>query len=208
MYGLLTTGKPSSSLTRTGKRKKAHHFELVIDTKKNEPKVKRDDEVEWDVATTAHASRSSSRRNYRGGQHSVDAYIRQISLANPHAEITYVPPKAEEHGAEHVFPRVTKEIPRRDRRDQAAPLRGRARRVLMQMFRDTKARNLRVVSDIATSAASRRAPAGQICEPGGVRQRAGPARSAATRPRRSTTRSRPRRSWRRRRIASHRSART
>ena len=49
---------------------------------------------------------------YRKGQHSVDNYIRQISLANPHAEITYVPPKAEEHGAEHRFPRVTQEIPK------------------------------------------------------------------------------------------------
>jgi len=32
MYGLLTTGKPISILTRTGPKKDAHQFELVIDT--------------------------------------------------------------------------------------------------------------------------------------------------------------------------------
>jgi DNA topoisomerase-6 subunit B len=72
----------------------------------------------------------------------VDAYIRQISLANPHAEITYVPPKAEEHGAEHVFPRVTQEVPEETAEIQPHPY-GVELGVLMQMFRDTKARNVR-----------------------------------------------------------------
>jgi DNA topoisomerase-6 subunit B len=110
MYGLLTTGKPVIITTRTGPRKKAHHFELVIDTKKNEPKVTIDTEVEWhpDHGTRVEIELEGA---YRGGQHSVDAYIRQISLANPHARITYVPPKAEEHGAEHEFPRVSDELP-------------------------------------------------------------------------------------------------
>ena len=35
MYGLLTTGKPIVITTRTGAKQPAHHFELVIDTKKN-----------------------------------------------------------------------------------------------------------------------------------------------------------------------------
>jgi DNA topoisomerase-6 subunit B len=39
MYGLLTTGKPIAVTTRTGKNSEAHYFELVIDTKTNEPKV-------------------------------------------------------------------------------------------------------------------------------------------------------------------------
>ena len=69
----------------------AHHFELVIDTKKNEPKVKKDVVLQWhkDHGTRVEIELEGS---YRGGRHSVDAYIRQISLANPHAQITYVPP--------------------------------------------------------------------------------------------------------------------
>jgi DNA topoisomerase-6 subunit B len=140
MYGLLTTGKPIVITTRTGPDKDAHHFELVIDTKRNEPKVKRDEVVEWDKK---HGTRVEIELEggYRGGQHSVDAYIRQISLANPHAEITYVPPKAEEHGAEHTFARVTEEIPEETAEIQPHPY-GVELGVLMQMFRDTKARSV------------------------------------------------------------------
>ena len=141
MYGLLTTGKPIIITTRTGPKKDAHHIELVIDTKQNAPKIKRDDVVDWDKK---HGTRVEIELEgaYRGGQHSVDAYIRQISLANPHAEITYVPPKAEEHGAEHVFPRVTNEIPEETAEIMPHPY-GVELGVLMQMFRDTKARNVR-----------------------------------------------------------------
>ena len=141
MYGLLTTGKPVRITTRISKRKPAHRFELVIDTQKNEPKIKREEEVEWphDHGTRVEIELEGS---YRGGQHSVDAYIRQISLANPHAEITYVPPKAEEHGAEHVFERVTKELPPETSEIKPHPY-GVELGVLMQMFRDTKGRNVR-----------------------------------------------------------------
>jgi len=141
MYGLLTTGKPIIITTRTGPKKDAHHLELVIDTKLNAPKIKRDDVAEWDKQ---HGTRVEIELEgaYRGGQHSVDAYIRQISLANPHAEITYVPPKAEEHGAEHVFPRVTNELPKETAEIKPHPY-GVELGVLMQMFRDTAARNVR-----------------------------------------------------------------
>jgi DNA topoisomerase-6 subunit B len=141
MYGLLTTGKPIAITTRTGKNHDAHYFELVIDTKANEPKVKRDEVVKWDVE---HGTRVEIELEgaYRGGQHSVDAYIRQISLANPHAEIVYVPPKAEEHGASHTFPRVATQLPPETAEIQPHP-HGVELGVLMQMFRDTSARNLR-----------------------------------------------------------------
>jgi DNA topoisomerase-6 subunit B len=165
MYGLLTTGKPIVITTRTGPNKKAHQFELVIDTKRNEPKVRRQEEVEWnkDHGTRVEIELEGT---YRGGQHSVDAYIRQISLANPHAQITYVPPKAEEHGAEHVFPRVTKEIPEETAEIKPHPY-GVELGVLMQMFRDTKARNLRSCLTGDFSRVSARTGT-DICERAGV----------------------------------------
>jgi DNA topoisomerase-6 subunit B len=182
MYGLLTTGKPITVTTRTGPKKEAHRLEVVMDTKSNEPKVKLDETVEWEVP---HGTRVEIELegSYRGGQHSVDAYIRQISLANPHAEIRYVPPKraggakaAEpetplldaagltEKGAaaaaaaaelddddmpalpsadgEILFPRVADEIPPETAEIKPHPY-GVELGVLMQMFRDTTARNLR-----------------------------------------------------------------
>ena len=141
MYGLLTTGRPVRITTRPGKKKQAHLFELVIDTQKNEPRVKRDEVVTWSEAQGTRVE-IELEGNYRGGQHSVDAYIRQISLANPHARITYVPPAAEEHGTEHVFERVTKELPPETAEIKPHPY-GVELGVLMQMFRDTRARNVR-----------------------------------------------------------------
>ena len=149
MYGLLTTGKPVVITTSTGAKQDAHHFELVIDTQKNEPRVKVDKTVSWpcDHGTRVEIELEG---NYRGGQHSVDNYIRQISLANPHAEITYVPPKAEEHGAEHIFPRVSSELPPDTDEIKPHPY-GVELGVLMQMFRDTRSRNVRgcLVSDFS-----------------------------------------------------------
>jgi DNA topoisomerase-6 subunit B len=165
MYGLLTTGKPVQIITRTSKKADAHHFELVIDTRKNEPKVKRDDVVEWDKPRGTRVE-IELEGAYRGGQHSVDAYIRQISLANPHAEITYVPPKAEEHGASHTFPRVSKEVPEETAEIKPHPY-GVELGVLMQMFRDTPARNLRsCLSGDFSRVSSNSAKA--ICETAGV----------------------------------------
>jgi DNA topoisomerase-6 subunit B len=165
MYGLLTTGKPVIITTRTGPKKKAHHFELVIDTKKNEPKVTIDTEVEWhpDHGTRVEIELEGA---YRGGQHSVDAYIRQISLANPHARITYVPPKAEEHGAEHEFPRVSDELPVETAEIKPHPY-GVELGVLMQMFRDTKTRNVRscLAADFSRVSSS---TAAAICKTAGV----------------------------------------
>jgi DNA topoisomerase-6 subunit B len=165
MYGLLTTGKPVKIITRAGQRAKAHHFELVIDTRKNEPKVKRDAEVDWRKGQGTRVE-IELEGTYRGGQHSVDSYIRQISLANPHAQITYVPPKAEAHGAEHTFPRVTKEIPEQTAEIKPHPY-GVELGVLMQMFRDTKARNLRACLNGEFSRVSPRT-AKEICETSGV----------------------------------------
>ena len=161
MYGLLTTGKPIVITTRTAGGREAHHLELVIDTKRNEPKVKQDEVVPWD---RPHGTRVEIELEgaYRGGQHSVDAYIRQISLANPHAQITFVPPKAEEHGAEHVFPRVSDELPPDTAEIKPHPY-GVELGVLMQMFRDTTARNLRGCLQADFSRVSART-ADEICE--------------------------------------------
>ncbi|MCG8591164.1 MAG: DNA topoisomerase VI subunit B [Proteobacteria bacterium] len=141
MYGLLTTGKPVVITTRTGKKKEAHHFELVIDTKTNQPRVKRDDVVDW---PREHGTRVEIELegNYRGGQHSVDNYVRQISLANPHASIRYSPPGGEGEAAVHKFAAVTKELPPTTAEIKPHPY-GVELGVLMQMFRDTTSRNVK-----------------------------------------------------------------
>ena len=165
MYGLLTTGRPVKVTTRTGKRKDAHRIDLVIDTQTNRPQVKKDSVVKWKKPQGTRVE-IELEGSYRGGRHSVDNYIRQISLANPHAKITYVPPVAEEHGDEHVFPRVTKTLPDYTEEIQPHPY-GVELGVLMQMFRDTKARNLTSCLRSDFSRVSGRVAA-DICDRAGI----------------------------------------
>jgi DNA topoisomerase VI subunit B len=165
MYGLLTTGKPIVITTRTGAKQPAHHLELVIDTKSNQPKVRRDDEVAWEKP---HGTRVEIELEgaWRGGQHSVDAYLRQISLANPHARIDYVPPKGQEGAVVVEHPRVTDELPPATAEIKPHPY-GVELGVLMQMLRDTAARNLK---GCLTGDFSRVSPriAEEICKKAGV----------------------------------------
>jgi len=165
MYGLLTTGKPVVITTRTGPKSPAHHFELVIDTKTNQPKVKVDEEVKWekDHGTRVEIELEGA---WRGGQHSVDAYVRQISLANPHARIVYVPPKAEGTAELIELPRVAEELPPATAEIMPHPY-GVELGVLMQMLRDTQARNLK---GCLTGDFSRVSPriAEEICKKAGV----------------------------------------
>ncbi|MCP5066857.1 MAG: DNA topoisomerase VI subunit B, partial [bacterium] len=141
MYGLLTTGRPIVITTRTGAKKPAHHFELVIDTKSNEPRVKKDLEVDWqsDHGTRVEIELEGA---YRGGRHSVEASIRQISLANPHARPEVLPPNPEKTNGSVLFDRVTEELPPETDEIKPHPY-GVELGVLMQMFRDTKSRNVR-----------------------------------------------------------------
>jgi len=176
MYGLLTTGKPVRILTRTGKKKQAHRFALVIDTQKNEPRVRSDTVTDWKVA---HGTRVEIELEgaYRGGRHSVEAYIRQISLANPHATLLYrgpIPtrkadatPDAPQPEAElHRFDRVTRDLPAETSEIKPHPY-GVELGVLMQMFRDTRARNVKTCLQGDFARVSSRV-AGEICEGAGV----------------------------------------
>ena len=61
MYGQLTTGKPVKVISRTGPRATAHYFEVQIDTKKNEPLVHENKQIEWDPAAR-HRGGDRSRR--------------------------------------------------------------------------------------------------------------------------------------------------
>ena len=90
MYGLLTTGHPVRVISRISPKKPANLFEIAIDTKKNQPAIKHQDSVKWDRERGTSVE-IELEAQYRKGQHSVDNYIRQISLANPHATLRYFP---------------------------------------------------------------------------------------------------------------------
>ncbi len=202
MYGQLTTGKPVRILSRIGPSKPAHLFELAIDTQKNEPVVLKDEEIEWD---RPHGTRVEIELEavYKKGRQSVDDYLEQTALANPHATVLYSPPR-------EADPRVRA---RRDRaaprapRDQAAPVRRRARHA------DPDAQgHPRGISGRRSKTDFSRVGDGvaeEICKIAGLSPEA-QAAPPGFRPRSSgcSTRSPRSRSWRRRPTASRRSARS
>ena len=105
MYGQLTTGKPMLIRSRPG-RGKAREFVLSIDTAKNRPEIHREEEVEWTHGSGTRVELELEAK-YQKGLRSVDMYLKQTAIANPHLTLHYTDP-----GAEKVtYERVTKELP-------------------------------------------------------------------------------------------------
>ncbi|MBN2370946.1 MAG: DNA topoisomerase VI subunit B [Vicinamibacteria bacterium] len=136
MYGQLTTGKPVTILSRTGPNAAAHHFDVTVDTKKNQPLVLRDEKADWDVK---HGTRVTIELEaiYKRGRRSVDDYIEQTALANPHAEIHYAPPNQE---ALH-YPRAVSVLPQEPKEIKPHPY-GVELGMLMRLLQDTPARTV------------------------------------------------------------------
>ncbi|MHC5122867.1 MAG: DNA topoisomerase VI subunit B [Planctomycetota bacterium] len=96
MYGLLTTGEPVQIITRTSGKKPARHYHVQIDTTKNRPEVISDEECEFDLPTGTSVSITLEGK-YLKGKQSVDEYISQTAMANPHTTIVYHAPGGEVH---------------------------------------------------------------------------------------------------------------
>ncbi|HEY6105468.1 MAG TPA: DNA topoisomerase VI subunit B, partial [Anaeromyxobacteraceae bacterium] len=108
MYGQLTTGQPIHVISRVGKGKPAHAFDIQIDTRKNSPVVTRDEPLgEWHQE---HGTRVELEivANWQQGQRFVNRYVEHTALANPHATIHYLRPKQEKL----TFPRAAEELPK------------------------------------------------------------------------------------------------
>ncbi|MCC7387557.1 MAG: DNA topoisomerase VI subunit B [Phycisphaerales bacterium] len=95
MYGLMTTGKPMVIHSKPHKGKPAHHIELAMDTSKNKPEVTVDVETDEFPATSSGTGTRVAielEGRYVRGKTSVEAYLEQTAIANPHAEIVFIPP--------------------------------------------------------------------------------------------------------------------
>ena len=137
MYGNLTTGKPMIVTSRTSKRKPANEVTLAIDMAKNQPVVKKEREVEVDWAHGTEIQ-IELEGTYKKGKHSIDAFLEQVSLANPHVEIHYKNPVDEEP---IVWERVTKKLPEPPMEILPHP-HGVELGILMQMMKDTSSRTV------------------------------------------------------------------
>jgi len=106
MYGLITTGEPVQIISRTSSRKPAQHYHVQIDTSRNKPEIVLDEECEFALSTGTSVTITLEGR-YQKGKQSVDEYVAQTAMANPHAKIIYNAPD----GKEYKYPRQSKELP-------------------------------------------------------------------------------------------------
>jgi DNA topoisomerase VI subunit B len=136
MYAQLTTGKPVQIISRTGARAAAHFFEVQIDTKKNEPRIFESKKIDWEHPRGTQVTLEIEGR-YQKGRASVDEYVEQVAIANPHVRLAYHAPD----GETREYPRTIQELPPQPKEIKPHPY-GIELGVLLRMLQDTKSHSL------------------------------------------------------------------
>lgn len=185
MYGLLTTGKPVKIMSKVSKRKPAHYYEIQIDTKRNRPEIVngRGDGVdippgepgrktieqhgiEWIEADHGTRVTIELEARYQRGRGSVDEYLEQTAIANPHVTLHYLDPE----GNQRDYLRVAEVLPPEPKEIKPHPY-GIELGMLVGMLKSTK---MPTVSQFMQKSFSRVSPAvaRRICETAGISVRA------------------------------------
>jgi len=169
MYGLLTTGRPVRITSRTSPRSQPHYYELQIDTRKNRPDIIRDEPVEWDARHGTRVEIELEAR-YKRGRQSVDNYLEQTAIANPHVTFRYQAPD----GREDEYKASVRSLPPVPKSIRPHPY-GIELGVLIKMLQDSK---LRTITQFLTREFSRVSPrvARAILEKAGLPPKRRPSR--------------------------------
>src|SRR5660397_20406 len=107
LYAQLTSGRPTSVYSKTGKNEDAHYYELVINTKTNEPEILVDKIVEWDRMRGTRLELEMEASYAKGRRQSVYEYLKDTAIVNPHARITLIEPD----NNQVIFERATDKLP-------------------------------------------------------------------------------------------------
>ncbi len=137
LYAQMTTGRGPRIISKTLKGK-AQRFEIQMDFSKNKPLIAQEEELAtWHLK---HGTRFEAdlEANYQKGLRSVDDYMKQTAVANPHARIRYLAPGMEEP---RLYERAVEELPERGEEIKPHPY-GVELGELMKMLRDTNSRTL------------------------------------------------------------------
>jgi DNA topoisomerase-6 subunit B len=157
LYAQLTTGKPVVITSKTGKGRPAFRMDIRIDTKRNQPDIVKEDQIEWE---RDHGTRVEMElvAAYRGGRTGVQEYLEQTAVANPHLSLEFRPPK----GEPLLYPRVSDELPREPQEIKPHP-HGVELGMLLAMLQDSPGKS---VKQVLTNDFSRVSPqiAEEICK--------------------------------------------
>ena len=185
MYGLLTTGKPVKIISKVSKRKPAHYYMIQIDTKRNRPEILNGrgegvdippgergrqaidkSGIEWIEADHGTRVTIELEARYQRGRGSVDEYLEQTAIANPHVTIHYIDPDSNE---KH-YSSVADSLPPEPKEIKPHPY-GVELGMLVGMLKETKADTITQFLMTSFSRVSQ-AVARRICEAAKVSPRA------------------------------------
>lgn len=113
LYGQLTTGRPARIKTKHSDDQPAYYCELTINTLNNKPEIHAEKELEWSSVKHGTRIEIDLEGSYNKGAQSVDEYLKETAITNPHATIFYTNPKAEQFifaKAVDKLPKLPKEI--------------------------------------------------------------------------------------------------
>ncbi len=171
MYGQLTTGQPIAITSRTSPNRPAHYYQLEIDAKKNEPRILVDETVDWQASRGTKVEIELEAK-FQKGRQSVEEYLEQTVIANPHVSLHLLTPD----GETKVYKRASHQLPLRTREIKPHPY-GVELGALIKMLHDTQARTLQSFLHSDFSRVSMRV-AKMICEMAKVSERSRPSRIA------------------------------
>ncbi|MBI2653504.1 DNA topoisomerase VI subunit B [Candidatus Woesearchaeota archaeon] len=157
LYSQLTTGRHAKITSRVSKKETAYYHELGIDTQNNKPLIAKEETIEW---AKEHGTKVELdlEGDYMKGNQSVDEYLKQTAVINPHVTIIYTNPKSEQV----IYARATDKLPDLPAEIKPHPY-GVELGMLMDKLRWTESRTLQ---SFLTSEFSRVGPgtAKEICE--------------------------------------------
>lgn len=136
LYSQLTTGKPTMITSKTDPDKKANQFKLKINTTTNEPEILEETSIDWEKEHGVKIEMDMEGSYFKGRQ-SVDEYLKETAIVNPHATLIYTNPLAEQI----IFPRATETLPPEPKEIQPHPY-GVELGILIKMLQNTSVRTL------------------------------------------------------------------
>ena len=136
MYGQLTVGKPLHIVSRVKGDVLASEMFVSIDTARNQPDIHKKKQLRWD---RPHGTlvEMEMEGHYQKGPHSIEAYLQQTAIANPHVSIAYTGPQRNQIR----FVRNTKKLPTRPTEIKPHPY-GIELGRLIQMLNNSASRTL------------------------------------------------------------------
>jgi DNA topoisomerase VI subunit B len=137
MYGQLTTGRPAKIVSKIDPKEPANYYELKIDTHKNSPEIVKEAILDWNEKEHGTRIEIDLEASYVGGSQSVDQYLKETAIVNPHVTIIYTNPKAQQI----IYPRATDVMPKKTTAIKPHPY-GVELGVLMDMLKTTESRTM------------------------------------------------------------------